>query len=78
MSEKGIVKKGKERIQELWRINCKQLTVHDNLQLMFEKEEKMKLVQDRLNEVEMELTRLKVEGTGMTSLSTLPVCHLLV
>ena len=27
----------------------------------------MKLVQDRLNEVEMDLTRLKVEGTGMTS-----------
>ena len=33
----------------------------------------MKLVQDRLNEVEMELTRLRVEGTGITSLSTLPV-----
>ena len=40
---------------------------------MLEKEEEMKLVQDRLNEVEMELTRLKVVGTSMTSLSTLPV-----
>jgi len=51
---------------ELWQTNCQQLSVHDNL--MFEKEEEMRLVQKRLQEVEMELTRLKVEGTATTNL----------
>jgi len=38
----------KQRIKELWQINCQQISVHDNI--MFEKEEEMKLVHDRLNE----------------------------
>ena len=40
--------------------------MHDNL--MFEKEEEMRFVQKGLQEVEIELTRLKVEGTATTNL----------
>ena len=37
-----------KRIKELWPINCQQLSVHDNL--IFEKKEEMKLLQDKLND----------------------------
>jgi len=56
-------RKGKKKLGELWQPNCQQLTVHDNL--MFEKEEEIRLLRMRLQEVEMELTKLKVEGIGM-------------
>ena len=62
----GEVRKGRERLGELWQTNCQQLTVHDDL--MFEKEEEIRLLRMRLHEVEMELTKLKVEGMGMTTL----------
>ena len=55
----GEVRKGRERLGELWQTNCQQLTVHDDL--MFEKEEEIRLLRMRLHEVEMELTKLKVE-----------------
>ena len=53
------VKQGKEKIKQLWKVNCQQLVSHDNA--MFEKEKEMELLSDKLHGVEIELARLKAE-----------------
>ena len=58
-SLKEEVKRGQEKVVELWHTNCYQLLTHDTE--MFEKEREIKVLCDRLHKAEMELATLKLE-----------------
>ena len=53
------VKQGKARVRELWQANCQQILSHDSD--MFEKEQEIELLSEKLQRAEMELARLKME-----------------
>ena len=58
-SLKEEVKRGQDKVVELWHTNCQQLLTHDSE--MFEKQKEIKVLCDRLRRVEMELATLKLE-----------------
>ena len=58
-SLKEEVKRGQEKVIELWHTNCQQLLTHNTE--MFGKEREIKVLCDRLHKAEMELATLKLE-----------------
>jgi len=62
---KQEVNRATDRIKQLWQTNCQQLLSHDNL--MFEKEEELKLLQGRMQQMEIELVKLKEDKTDLVN-----------
>ena len=62
---KQEVNRATDRSKQLWQTNCQQLLSHDNL--MFEKEEELKLLQGRMQQMEIELVKLKEDKTDLVN-----------
>ena len=62
---KEEIERARNRIKELWQNNCQQLLVHDNL--MFEKEEEIKLLQSRVQQMGGELIKFKEGRTDQSA-----------
>ena len=58
-SLKEEVKRGQDKVVELWHTNCKQLLNHDDE--MFKKDEEIKILSDKLQKLEIELATMKLE-----------------
>ena len=58
-SLKEEVKRGQDKVVQLWHTNCQQLLTHDSE--MLEKDREIRVLCDRLHKAEMELATLKLE-----------------
>ena len=58
-SLKEEVKRGQDKVVELWHTNCQQLLIHDDE--MFKKDEEIKILSDKLQKLEIELATMKLE-----------------
>ena len=58
-SLKEEVKRGQDKVVELWHTNCQQLLNHDDE--MFKKDEEIKILSDKLQKLEIELATMKLE-----------------
>ena len=58
-SLKEEVKRGQDKVVELWHTNCQQLLIHDDE--MFKKDEETKILSNKLQKLVIELATMKLE-----------------
>ena len=56
---KEEVKRGQDKVVELWHTNCQQLLIHDDE--MLKKDEEIEILSDKLQKLEIELATIKLE-----------------